>query len=154
MNKGHWVEQHAYDVLNSLERDVFPDLGSAPHFGCPLHGAPIVDRSMDPIGPPGSRRLPFMRDAAFHPGGVSPSRLSMVDLLPSVTGTNSASATFEPSRLLLPAPHMTPVYASDSALPQRLQDSVPACLLGFDRAGLSPVSYLQFHQRTPVIRRK
>jgi integrase len=30
MNKGHWVEQHAYDVLNSLERDVFPDLGSAP----------------------------------------------------------------------------------------------------------------------------
>jgi NAD(P)-dependent dehydrogenase (short-subunit alcohol dehydrogenase family) len=30
MNKGHWVEQHAYDVLHSLERDVFPDLGSAP----------------------------------------------------------------------------------------------------------------------------
>jgi hypothetical protein len=30
MNKGHWVEQHVYDVLNSLERDVFPDLGSAP----------------------------------------------------------------------------------------------------------------------------
>ena len=28
MNKGHWVEQHAYDVLHSLERDVFPDLGS------------------------------------------------------------------------------------------------------------------------------
>jgi hypothetical protein len=30
MNKGHWVEQHAYDVLHSLERDVFPDLGSIP----------------------------------------------------------------------------------------------------------------------------
>jgi len=30
MNKGHWVEQHAYDVLHSLERDVFPDLGAAP----------------------------------------------------------------------------------------------------------------------------
>jgi Arm DNA-binding domain len=30
MNKGHWVEQHAYDVLHSLERDAFPDLGSAP----------------------------------------------------------------------------------------------------------------------------
>jgi hypothetical protein len=30
MNKGHWVEQHAYDVLDALEQDVFPDLGSAP----------------------------------------------------------------------------------------------------------------------------
>jgi len=30
MNNGHWVEQHAYDVLHSLERDVFHDLGSAP----------------------------------------------------------------------------------------------------------------------------
>jgi hypothetical protein len=30
INKGHWVEQHAYDVLHSLERDVFPDLGSIP----------------------------------------------------------------------------------------------------------------------------
>src|ERR1700680_763081 len=30
LNKGHWVEQHAYDVLHSLERDVFPDLGAAP----------------------------------------------------------------------------------------------------------------------------
>jgi integrase len=26
----HWVEQHAYDVLHSLERDVFPALGSIP----------------------------------------------------------------------------------------------------------------------------
>jgi integrase len=30
MNKGHWVEVHANDVLNSLQRDVFPDLGAAP----------------------------------------------------------------------------------------------------------------------------
>jgi hypothetical protein len=30
INKGHWVEQHAYDVLHSLERDVFPALGSIP----------------------------------------------------------------------------------------------------------------------------
>ncbi|WP_316234555.1 tyrosine-type recombinase/integrase [Bradyrhizobium sp. SZCCHNR1020] len=30
LNKGHWVEQHAFDVLHSLERDVFPDLGSVP----------------------------------------------------------------------------------------------------------------------------
>jgi integrase len=30
LNKGHWVEVHAYDVLHSLERDVFPDLGATP----------------------------------------------------------------------------------------------------------------------------
>ena len=24
LNKGHWVEQHAFDVIHSLERDVFP----------------------------------------------------------------------------------------------------------------------------------
>jgi hypothetical protein len=30
LNKGHWVEVHANDVLHSLERDVFPDLGATP----------------------------------------------------------------------------------------------------------------------------
>jgi len=55
--------------------------------------------------------------------------ISMVDVLPSLTGTNSASATFYLSRLN-PAPHMTPVYASDLPLPERPQDSVSACLLG------------------------
>jgi integrase len=30
LNKGHWVERHASDVLHSLERDIFPDLGSIP----------------------------------------------------------------------------------------------------------------------------
>jgi hypothetical protein len=29
-NRGHWVERHAYNMLHSLERDVFPDLGAAP----------------------------------------------------------------------------------------------------------------------------
>src|SRR6516225_10548848 len=30
INKGQWVDLHAYDVLHSLERDVFPDLGAIP----------------------------------------------------------------------------------------------------------------------------
>src|SRR5215472_7061064 len=30
LNKEHWVEVHANDVLRSLERDVFPDLGATP----------------------------------------------------------------------------------------------------------------------------
>jgi integrase len=28
--KEHWVEVHAYDVLHSLERDIFPELGATP----------------------------------------------------------------------------------------------------------------------------
>ena len=30
LNKGHWVEVHAYDVLHSLKRDVFPEFGATP----------------------------------------------------------------------------------------------------------------------------
>lgn len=30
LNKGQWAEVHAYDVLHSLERDVFPNLGAIP----------------------------------------------------------------------------------------------------------------------------
>jgi hypothetical protein len=54
--------------------------------------------------------------------------ISMVHVLPSLLGTNSASATFYLSRLNS-APHMTPVYASDIPLPARPQDSVPVCPL-------------------------
>jgi hypothetical protein len=30
LNKGHWVQQHAFDVLHSPQQNVFPDLGSIP----------------------------------------------------------------------------------------------------------------------------
>ena len=30
LNKGHWVERHADDVIESLEREVFPVIGSLP----------------------------------------------------------------------------------------------------------------------------
>jgi hypothetical protein len=46
-------------------------------------------------------------------------------MLPSATGTASASATNTISGLT-PAPHATPVYASNATLPGRSQDSVPA----------------------------
>lgn len=29
-NKGQWAERHAWDVMNSLERDIFPALGQVP----------------------------------------------------------------------------------------------------------------------------
>ena len=55
--------------------------------------------------------------------------MSMTHMLPSVVGNNSAPRDILTFEALLSASHMTPVYASDLALPQRLQDSVPVCLL-------------------------
>ncbi len=53
---------------------------------------------------------------------------SVINILPSLTGTSSASATFYLSRLHS-TPHMIPVYASDISLPKCPQDSVPVCPL-------------------------
>ena len=55
--------------------------------------------------------------------------MSMTHMLPSVVGNNSALRDILTFEALLSASHMTPVYASDLALPQRLQDSVPVCPL-------------------------
>ena len=82
----------------------------------------------DPVGPLMFRRLPSMRDAAHDPDEAASSRIAMTHVLPSCTGTHSAFATFTLSRLN-PAPHMAPVYTSDTALPRRPQDSVPTCPL-------------------------
>ena len=49
----------------------------------------------------------------------------------------------------IPHPTQLAVYASDPALPRRPQDSLPACLLGFDRMGLAPASSYQLSYRTP-----
>jgi hypothetical protein len=78
--------------------------------------------------------------------------MATVHVRPSVTGNQLGLRKIRTFEAVYTAPHMTPVYASDASLPKRPQDSVPACLLGFDRTGLSPVSYLQFHQRTPELR--
>jgi hypothetical protein len=47
-------------------------------------------------------------------------------------GTRSTSTIIHLSRLI-PTPHTTRVYASNTVLPLRLQDSVPVCLLHVDR---------------------
>ena len=46
-------------------------------------------------------------------------------------------------------PRPTAVYASDPALPRRPQDSLPSCLLGFERTRLSLASSFQLSSRTP-----
>jgi hypothetical protein len=78
-----------------------------------------------PVGPLRFRRMLFMRDPAIDPGGATPSRIAMAHVLSSRVGTLSTSAIFHLSRLI-PAPRMTPVYASNPASPRRPQDSVPA----------------------------
>src|SRR5208283_2885966 len=46
-------------------------------------------------------------------------------------------------------PRPTAVYASDPALPRRPQDSLPSCLLGFERTRLALASSFQLSSRTP-----
>jgi hypothetical protein len=94
----------------------------------PCRHPPPETNLADPAGPLMFRQVLFMRDAAFDPGGATSSRVTMTHVLPSWTGTHSASAIFHLSRLN-PAPCITPVYTSDPALPRRPQDSVPDCPL-------------------------
>jgi len=56
INKGHWVGQHAYDVLHSLARDVFPDLGSIPIKSITAANVLSVCSARLRIGPPLRRR--------------------------------------------------------------------------------------------------
>src|SRR4051795_9178026 len=46
-------------------------------------------------------------------------------------------------------PRPTAVYASDPALPRHPQDSLPSCLLGFERTRLALASSYQLSYRTP-----
>ena len=70
------------------------------------------------------RRVPFERDVAFDPGGVTASRTTMPHILPSTVPSVSASATLLIS-WLNPPPHPITVYASHPPLPTTTQHSLP-----------------------------
>ena len=70
------------------------------------------------------RRVPFGRDVAFDPGGVTASRITMPHILPSTVPSVSASATLLIS-WLNPPPHPITVYASHPPLPTTTQHSLP-----------------------------
>src|SRR5215470_2533282 len=70
------------------------------------------------------RRVPFGRDVAFDPGGVTASRIMMPHILPSTVPSVSASATLLIS-WLNPPPHPITVYASHPPLPTTTQHSLP-----------------------------
>jgi len=113
-------------------------------------GAPVVPRNAppsgtsptDPAGPPGFRRCPFVRDAAHDPGGATPSRLSTMHMLPSWTGTHSASTTFSISRLTPHPARLLPTLPTRRYHSARKTRSWPA-RYGFGQTGLSPASHLQ-----------
>src|SRR6516162_9246866 len=70
------------------------------------------------------RRVPFERDVAFDPGGVTASRTTMPHILPSTVPSVSASATLLIS-WLNPPPHPITVCASHPPLPTTTQHSLP-----------------------------
>jgi hypothetical protein len=117
---------------------------------CPRASPPSVTTPTVPIGPPGSRRWLFVREAACDPGGASPSRLATAHMRPSATGTASASTTFHPFGALCPHP-TRPLSTLRTVCRHtaRKTRSQPA-RYGVGRAGLPPAGHLQFAQRTPA----
>src|SRR5262245_64547469 len=83
---------------------------SRPQLGVPLRlclatTPPAARTPRDPVGSPVFRRRPFVREAVLDPGGARSSCVAMISMLPSLTGTNSASATIYLSRLTCRSPH-------------------------------------------------
>src|ERR1700758_1762094 len=70
------------------------------------------------------RRVPFVRDVAFDPGGATASRIAMPHMLPSTVPSVSASAKLLIS-WLNPPPHPITVYASHPPSPATAQHSLP-----------------------------
>ena len=98
---------------------------------CPRVSPPSVTPPTVPIGPPGSRRWPFVREAALDPGGASPSRIATAHMLPSATGTASASTTFTLSGLPARTPHDPCLRFGPrvATRPARLGSGLPATAL-------------------------
>ena len=92
----HWYyEQVRLPTSARLAASVFP-----------RDDSPSATMPTAPVGSPGSRRRPVVRDAIHDPGGVSPSRITTADMWPSTTGTVSASTTFRLSGLSFRTPQV------------------------------------------------
>ena len=125
-----------------------PRLSSVPSSSCPLPDTPFGNQPKAPAGLPGFQRHPFIRDVAFDPGGVEPSRfndglhaafnvenrLSLRDITYFVAQSHTPH-----DRCLRFGPHVT-------MTPARLAPSLPAtALAGRD---LHPQDIAGFAQRT------
>jgi hypothetical protein len=129
----HWYyEQVRLPTSARLAASVFP-----------RDESPSAAMPTAPVGSPGSRRRPFVRDAIHDPGGVSPSCVTTADMWPSTTGTVSASTTFSLSGLSFRTPHAPCLRFGPhvAATPARLgSDRSATTLVGRDSHPLSFVS--------------
>ncbi len=90
-----------------------------------------VAHHLPPCGYDSQPRQPFVRDAVHDPGGASPSRIATAHVLPSTTGTASASTAFTLSGLTLRTPHDSCLRFERrvTATPARLGSDLPATAL-------------------------
>jgi hypothetical protein len=98
---------------------------------CPCDIPPSATIPTAPVGSPGSRRWPFVREAALDPGGASPSRLATAHMQPSASGMASASTIFTLSGLTARTPHDPCLRFGPrvAATPARLGSGLPATAL-------------------------
>ena len=105
---------------------------------------------------PRFRRVPFLRDAVFDPGGASAPRVTVPHMLPSALLTASASASLLFSWLNR-APHRIAVYASQPPSPPATLHSLPGARYGlpgpvFHRLELASfLAHKQFNEGVPAV---
>src|SRR5216684_3784891 len=116
------------------------DRDTASGDGLPFPDAPAGDQPADPAGSLRFRYQPCARDLLLAPGGVAALSHTESGHAAFAGAISSSASTTCPFRDSIHRPHAPAVYASDPALPRRLQDSLLVCLLDFDQAGLSPTS--------------
>ena len=115
----------------------------------PRDASPPAAMPTAPVGPPGSRRRPSVREAIHDPGGASPSCVTTAYTWPSTTGTVSASTTFTLFGAIFPHP----TRPLSTLRTSRYHDARKTRfrLVRYDpgRAGLAPACPSSVHRRTP-----
>jgi integrase len=115
LNKGHWVEVHANDVLHSLERDVFPDLGATPIKDItPINVLSVLRKIEDRSAVETARRIRQRLSAVFVYAIASgraetdPAAIVQKAMKPVKTGRQPAITDLEQARQILRRADATP----------------------------------------------
>jgi hypothetical protein len=97
----------------------------------PRRPPPPETNPTDPVGPLMFRCSPFVREAAFDPGGASPSRISTVHMLPSCLGNTLGLRDLPPFEAQSRTPHDPCLHFGPrvAATPARLGPDLPAMAL-------------------------
>jgi integrase len=110
INKGQWVDLHAYDVLHSLERDVFPDLGAIPIKDITAANVLAVLRKIEKRPAPETARRVRQRISAVFVYAIAsgraesdPAAIVQKAMAPMVKGRQPAITDLEAARAILRA---------------------------------------------------